>query len=91
LPRLLKILVDGRYKQGAIKWGKALFGYLLEVVKRSDAKGFNVLPKRWIVARTFGRFLWQRRLARDYAHNPQSSEAMSHFTAATLRLRRLTL
>lgn len=91
LPHLLKILVDGGYKQGVLDWGKAMFGYLLEVVKRSETKGFHILPKRWIVERTFGWFLWQRRLARDYEHNPKSSEAMIHFAAATLMLRRLTL
>jgi hypothetical protein len=71
LPYLLKILVDGGYKQGVIDWGIAMFGYVLEVVKRSDKNGFHVLPKRWIVERTFGWFLWQRRLAKDYEHNPQ--------------------
>lgn len=91
LPRLLKILVDGGYKQGVIEWGKTMFGYLLEVVKRSEVKGFKVLPKRWIVERTFGWLLWQRRLAKDYEHHPKSAEAMIHFTAVTLMLRRLTL
>lgn len=46
LPNLLKILVDGGYKQGVIDWGKAMFGYLLEVVKRPELHLFKVLPKR---------------------------------------------
>jgi putative transposase len=89
LPRLLKILVDGGYKQSVIDWGKAMFGYILEVVRRTDSHNFKVLPKRWIVERTFGWFNWQRRLSKDYEHNPKTSEAMIHFTACTLMLRRL--
>ena len=89
LPHLLKILVDGGYKQGLLDWGKAMFGYVLEVVKRPDLPTFKVLPKRWIVERTFGWFNWQRRLSKDYEHNPKTSEAMLHFTACTLMLRRL--
>jgi putative transposase len=84
LPDLLKILVDGGYQQGVIDWAKAMFDYLLEVVKRPPRCGFKLLPKRWIVERTFGWFLWQRRLARDYEHNPKSSEAMIHCVASTL-------
>jgi hypothetical protein len=89
LPHLLKILVDGGYTQGVLDWGKAMFGYVLEVVTRPDLPAFTVLPKRWIVERTFGWFNWQRRLSKDYEHNPKTSEAMIHFTACTLMLRRL--
>jgi putative transposase len=90
LPQLLKILVDGGYKQGVIEWGKAMFGYLIEVIKRPQLHTFKVLPKRWIVERTFGWFNWQRRLSRDYEHNPKTSEAMLCFASCTLMLRRLT-
>ena len=62
LPGLLKILVDSGYKQGVIDWAKAMFDYLLQVVKRPQRCGLKLLPKRWIVQRTFGWFLWQRRL-----------------------------
>lgn len=89
LPCLRKILVDGGYKHGVIDWGKAMFGYILEVVKRPEPNIFKVLPKRWIVERTFGWFNWQRRLSKDYEHNPKTSEAMIHLAACTLMLRRL--
>lgn len=89
VPCLLKILVDGGYKQGVIDWGKAMFGYVLEVVKRPELHLFKVLPKRWIVERTFGWFNWYRRLSKDYEHNPKSSEAMIHFLASNLLLRNL--
>jgi transposase len=90
LPQLLKILVDGGYKQSIIDWGKAMFGYLIEVVKRPHLQTFKVLPKRWIVERTFGWFNWQRRLSKDYEHNPKTSEAMLHFISCSIMLRRLT-
>jgi hypothetical protein len=44
LPDLLKVLVNGGYKQGVIDWGKAMFGYVIEVVKRSELHAFKVLP-----------------------------------------------
>ena len=76
LPHLAKILLDGGYKQGVIDWGKAMFGYVLEVVKRPELHTFKVVPKRWIVERTFGWFNWYRRLSKDYA--TQSQNLRSH-------------
>jgi putative transposase len=50
------------------------FGWKLEIVRRSDqAKGFEVLPHRWIVERTFGWLGRYRRLARDFEHTVSSS------------------
>ncbi|MBV8053990.1 MAG: transposase [Deltaproteobacteria bacterium] len=48
------------------------------------------MPKPWIVERTFGWFNWQRRLSRDYERNPKTSQAMLHFIACSIMLRRLT-
>lgn len=45
LPHLLKILVDGGYKQGVIDWGKSMFGYVLEVVKRPELHKFERLTQ----------------------------------------------
>ena len=64
LPHLLKRFVDGGYQQGVIDWVKALFGFLLEIVKRPDVPQFVVLPKRWIVERLFAWFSWHRRLSK---------------------------
>ncbi len=53
-PRLKKIWADGGYAGKLIDWTKSLGGWVLEIVKRCDrAVGFAVLPKRWIVERTF--------------------------------------
>ncbi len=52
--KLRKIRVDGGYRGACLEWVKARFRYSLEVILRSDeVKGFVVLPKRWVVERTF--------------------------------------
>ena len=62
----------------------------VEVVRRSDtAKGFHVLPKRWIVERTFGWLMRHRRLVRDYETTESSAEAMVHLAMIRIMLRRL--
>ena len=91
LPHLLKIFVDGGYKRGVIQWAKAMFGFLLEVVKRSETSRFVVLPKRWIIERTFAWLAWHRRLSKDYEHSPKSSEAMAYIVSSSIMLRKYTL
>ena len=59
--RLKLIWADGGYAGQLIGWVAQICGWMLEIVKRSDdATGFVVLPKRWIVERTFGWFGWSR-------------------------------
>jgi putative transposase len=67
-----------------------MFGYLIEVVKRPELDAFKLLSKRWIIERTFGWFNRYRRLAKDYEHNPKTSEAMILFVSCFLMLRRLS-
>ena len=65
--RLKLIWADGGYAGQLIGWVQQICGWVLEIVKRSDdVTGFVVLPKRWIVERTFGWFGWYRRLSKDY-------------------------
>ena len=62
----------------------------LAVVKRpTGQKGFQVLPKRWIVERTFGWLMKQRRLVRDYEYLPETSEAFIYLAMIRLMLKRL--
>lgn len=62
----------------------------LDIVKRSDDQiGFQVLPRRWVVERTFGWFMKQRWLVRDYETKTSHAEAMLYLTMTTLMLRRL--
>ena len=72
---------DGGYANAVdnslLAWAKEKLGVLLEIVKRSDdVKGFQVLPRRWVVERTFGWLVRNRRLARDYERLTTNSEAM---------------
>ena len=79
--RLKLIWGDGAYAS-LVTTARHLFGWCLEVVRRSDgAKGFQVLPHRWVVERTFAWLGRYRRLARDYEHTVASSEAMVYLAS----------
>jgi transposase len=89
----LRILwVDGGYTgKNFAQWVKGLRHKLaVEVVKRSDdTKGFKVLPHRWVVERTFGWLMRQRRLVRDYETTESSAEALVYIAMIRIQLRRL--
>jgi len=88
--RLTLIWADGGYAGQLIEWTKKRLRCTLEIVKRSDdVKGFTVLPKRWIVERTFGWFGRYRRLAKDYEVITENSEAMIRIAMINLMSRRL--
>ena len=59
------------------------------VLKLAGQVGFQVLPKRWVVERTFAWLTRQRRLARDYERRTASSEAFIYIAMLRLGLRRL--
>jgi transposase len=82
------VFVDGGYTGTLIDWAKQMFGYTVEVVKRTDQHLFKVLPKRWIVERTFAWLNWSRRLSKDYELRHSSAETMIHIAFAHLLLRR---
>ena len=84
--------VDGGYTGDAFAQGvKELRPKLaVQVVKRSDdVKGFVVLPRRWVVERTFGWLMRQRRLVRDYETTEASAEAWIYIAMIRIQLRRL--
>ena len=88
--KLRKIRVDGGYRGAVIEWVKASFRCRLEVVLRSDdIKGFVVLPKRWIVERTFAWLNNHRRLSKDYERFTRTSETMIQIAMTRIMLRRL--
>jgi putative transposase len=90
-PRLEVIWADGIYeKQWLIEWVRVECGWDLQVTKRSDkAKGFRVVPKRWVVERTFGWLGRYRRLSKDYEVMPETSEAMIRMAMIHIMVRRL--
>jgi len=71
-----------------IEWAKQMFGYRVEVVGRKEQHLFRVLPKRWIVERTFAWLNWSRRLSKDYERRSDSAETMIHIAFAHQLLRR---
>jgi transposase len=88
------IFADSGYAGELVGWCKRLLprrGVRLEIVRRSDAAAhrFVILPKRWIVERTFGWLSKSRRLSKDYEYRTENSEAMILLAASRLMLARL--
>jgi putative transposase len=91
LPRLQLLWADGGYGGNPFAiWVKATFGWLWQVIKRNDdAQGFVVLPRRWVVERTFGWLNNYRRLSKDYEELPHSSETLIYIAMTHIMVRRL--
>ena len=90
LTRLEKIFADGGYRGELVSWVQQNLNVVLEIVlKLGDQKGFQVLPKRWVVERTFAWITRNRRLTRDYGRLAESSEAFIYVAMIRLGLRRL--
>jgi putative transposase len=88
------IFVDSAYAGELVSWVKTLLphrGLRLQVVKRSEIHKhrFAVLPKRWIVERTFGWLSKYRRLSKDYELRTDNSETMVLIATTRLMLKRL--
>ncbi len=91
-PFLLKLYADGGYQGPIFRDAlKQVCGQVeIEIVKRSDAaKGFNILPKRWIVERTIAWLNRCRRLAKDWECLNQNALAFLRWASIRLMLRRL--
>jgi putative transposase len=88
--RLQRIWADAGYQGVLISWTYAAFAWTLDIVRRKEQQvGFEVLPKRWTVERTFSWFIRNRRLSRDYERLPQTSEAWIYIAMIRLMSRRL--
>lgn len=88
--KLRLIWVDGGYKAGLFAWVKERFQFRLQQVLRCDErKGFVVLPRRWVVERTFSWLNNCRRLSKDYEALTDTSEAFIYIAMTRLMLRRL--
>lgn len=84
--------VDGGYTgENFADWVRGIApGLEVEVVKRSDdIKGFKLLPRRWVVERTFGWLMRHRRLVRDYEASDTSAQAFAYIAMIRIQLRRL--
>jgi transposase len=102
-PRLRHLWLDAGYAGALATWIEQHLGWTVEIVKRSRRwvwvradeeppplpTGFEVLPRRWVVERTFGWLGRQRRLSKDYEALPATSEAWIYLAMSRLMVRRL--
>jgi putative transposase len=89
-PRMEHIWADGGYAGKLIDWVRENHGYRIEIVKRSDdVKGFKVLPRRWVVERTFGWFNRFRRLSKNFEYLLLISESVMYISMIAILLNRV--
>ncbi len=88
--RINKILADGGYSgEKMIDWVKEICGWVFEVVTRPEMHKFVVIPKRWIVERTFAWIYRFRRMSKDYEYLTETSENMLYLCMIRHMIRRL--
>jgi putative transposase len=85
------VWVDGGYRGDELKhFVKRLWGWCWQVVLRTDdKKGFKVLPRRWVVERTFAWLIQARRLSKDYEKNRINSQSMVYVAMTCILIKRL--
>ncbi|OWY61286.1 IS5/IS1182 family transposase [cyanobacterium TDX16] len=89
-PRLVKVFADGGYEgKDFAQKVKDEHHLDLEVIKRKQSRGFQVLPWRWIVERTLAWLVRHRRLTIDYEALPATSEAFIYTAMVRIMLKRL--
>jgi transposase len=90
-PSIKKIFADAGYQGPRVAEVVAATGsWALEIVKRTETHKFVVLPKRWIVERTFAWISRNRRLARDFERYASTVVAFIRLAMIRIMLRRLT-
>ncbi len=89
--RIKLVWVDGGYQgEHLFEYVKKLWGWCWQVVLRcDDKKGFKVLPRRWVIERTFAWLLQARRLNKDYEKNRRNSQSMVYLAMIALLLKRV--
>jgi transposase len=84
------VWADGGYAGRLVSWAHTVLALTLTIVKRTDdTTGFVVLPRRWVVERTFGWLMRYRRLVRDYERRPAHHEAMVLWATVAIMTRQL--
>src|SRR5215213_9847280 len=91
MPRLQKVWADGAYSgEELARWSREKGNWELEIAERvEEAEGFAIVARRWVVERSFGWLLRNRRLSKDYERKLQSSEAFIEIAMIRLMLKRL--
>lgn len=89
-PWIKHLFADGAYDRGQLMDKAAFLNFVIEVVRKIEGQSvFHVLPRRWVVERTFAWMTRWRRLVRDYEQRIDVSEAMIHIALGSLLLRRI--
>lgn len=89
-PRLTKLWADGTYAGAFVEQAQDSYGMDVEITTRlSEQPGFQVIPRRWVVERTFGWFNTYRRLSKDYEYWVDTADAMLYVASVHLIVRRL--
>jgi transposase len=87
---ITKLWADGGYAGRFVTWTQTTFSVTVEVVNKLEGqRGFTVLPRRWVIERTFGWLTRCRRLQVDYERRPDHAEAMIQWAMIGLMCRRL--
>jgi transposase len=90
MPSLALLWADGGYAGKLVEWAERVAHITIEIVRKPlGIKTFHVLPRRWVVERTFAWIVKCRRLDHDYERLPQTSEAMIKWAMIGLMIRRL--
>lgn len=88
-PWVKHLFADGAYDRLKLMDKASYLDFIVEIIRRSDdQKGFKVLPRRWVVERTFGWMIRWRRLVRDYEQRIDVSQAMIMVAMGGIMLRR---
>ena len=91
LPRLTRLWADGMY-QWQVPTVEARYDWKLTIVERDPTlKHFQLLPRRWVVERTFAWWARWRRLSKDYAVLPQTTATWIYTVMSVLMVKRLAL
>ena len=90
MPSIVTVFADGGYAGRLVTYAKQVLRLAVELVKKPDSqRGFAVLPRRWVVERTFAWLVRCRRLDHDYERLPATSEAWVKWAMIGIIIRRL--
>src|SRR3954451_18570862 len=90
-PWLKHLSADGAYDRGKLMSAASYRDLVIQIVRKlAGQRGFYVLPRRWVVERSFGWMMRWRRLVRDYEERCDVSEAMIHVSMGSVLLRRIS-
>lgn len=87
--RVTTIFADQGYTGKLIASVQTTLHLTIQIIKRTEIRAFHILPRRWVVERTFGWFGFYRRLSKEYERYPTHSEAFVYIAMSNIMLHRL--